>query len=251
MPTHAALLVEYDGAPFQGWSRQPGYTTVEGELRAAFEALGLQLLRMRCAGRTDAGVHATGQVVSVAYAGPVPAARLAPALNTKLHLGASVVTSAPAPPGFDARTDATSRAYEYRLLTRRPRAPLRTTRVLHHPRRLDRDLLDAVATSIVGQHDFTAFTPSRTQHVFFHRTVLESRWDERGDELVYSIRGNAFLRHMVRVLIGSMLAVARGDRPFDDFRALLDGAPRSRAHNTAPPHALCLVDATYDVDLFG
>jgi tRNA pseudouridine38-40 synthase len=242
---HAVLRIEYDGTPFQGWSRQPGYVTIEGELRAAFAAIAIELDDLCCAGRTDAGVHATGQIASVKYRGAIPVERLARAINTRLHPAISVIGATECAPEFNARSDALSRAYEYRVLTRRPRAPLRRERVLHHPRRLDLGVLDEAAALIVGQHDFTAFTPSQTRHQFFHRTVLESRWEERGDELVYCIRANAFLRHMVRVIVGTMLAVGRGDRELQEFAELLEGAVRSDAHNTAPPHALCLVDVAY------
>ena len=244
---HALLHVEYDGTPFHGWTRQPGgVPTIEGELLAAFDTLRCEDVRLRCAGRTDAGVHATAQVVDVRYLGQIPPERLSRAVSGNVRPELSVVASAPAPEGFDARGDATSRAYEYRLLTRTERSPTRARLVLHHPRPLDRDLLDQAAAAVLGKHRFTAFTPSRSGHVFFDRTILVSRWVERGDELVYQVRANAFLRHMVRVLVGTMLAVGRGDCTLDELHAMLDGGPRSDAFETAPPHGLCLVDVTWE-----
>lgn len=243
---HALLHVEYDGTPFHGWTRQPGgYATIEQELLDAFDAVRCEGVRLRCAGRTDAGVHATAQVVDARYRGTIPPARLSRALSGNVRRELAVVASATAPPGFDARGDATSRAYEYRLLTRPERSPVRDAIVFHHPRPLDRVALDEAAAMVVGQHRFTAFTPSRTAHVFFERTVATSRWIDRGDELVYQVRANAFLRHMVRILVGTMLAVGRGDCSPAQFRELLDGAGRHAAFETAPPQGLCLVDVTW------
>lgn len=243
---HAVLHVEYDGTPFAGWARQPsGVPTVEAELLDAFAKLRCSDVHLRCAGRTDAGVHATGQVVDARYRGSIAPERLALALSGNVRRELVVVASAAAPEGFDARADATSRAYEYRLLTRPASSPVRHRYVLHHPRRLDRDALAEAAAAALGTHRFTAFTPSRTAHVFFERTLSTSRWVERGDELVYEVRGNAFLRHMVRILVGTMLWVGRGDATVDEFRSLLSGAPRSEAFQTAPPHGLCLVDVTW------
>ncbi len=243
---HALLHVEYDGAPFHGWSRQPGdVPTIEGAILAAFDKLGCDATAISCAGRTDAGVHASAQVVGARYVGPIPPERIAHALNGSLPREIAAVASAPAPAGFDPRGDATSRAYEYRVLCAPEPSALRARYVLHHPRRLDRDVLAAAAAAILGTHDFTAFTPSRTLHSFFDRTVVVSRWVERGDELVYQIRANAFLRHMVRVIIGTMLSIARGERAIDQLHAMLAGAPRSDAAATAPAQGLCFVDVTW------
>lgn len=242
---HVRLTLEYDGGPFYGWSRQPGASTIEGALLTACARLRMDLDKLRCAGRTDAGVHASAQVVSLSYSGPVPPERLAPALSQHLPQAVSVLEVVPCAELFDARAHALSRAYEYRVLTRQARAPLRAPRVLHHPRPLSRELLDEAAALILGKHDFSAFTPSRTAHVFFHRTVLESRWERHGDELRYTIRANAFLRHMVRILMGTMLAVGRGDWDPARLAALLEGTTRDQAHQTAPPHGLCLFDVEY------
>src|SRR5690606_26743231 len=133
-----------------------------------------------------------------------------------------------APDGFDARADARSRSYEYRVLTG-PRSPLRRNRVLHHPRALDLPAMRAAAAAVVGRHDFRAFTPTETQHVHFEREVLRCEGEERGDELVLAIEADAFLRHMVRVLVGTMLEVGVGARPLERFTPLLEGAPRTAA----------------------
>lgn len=240
------LRVEYDGTPFHGWSRQPGgLPTIEAALLESFAHLQCTDVRLRCAGRTDAGVHATAQVVDARYVGRVEPDRLALALTGYLPPELAVVASTVAPLGFDARGDATSRAYEYRVLQRPVASPLRARYVLHHPRALDRDLLDAAAAAVLGQHRFTGFTPAKAEHAYFDRTIATSRWVERGDELVYQVRANSFLRHMVRVLVGSMLAVGRGERTLDAFVATIDGAPRELAKTTAPAHGLCFVDVTW------
>lgn len=242
---HAALRVEYDGTPYHGWTRQPRLRTLQSDLAAAFEAVHCTDLHMRCAGRTDAGVHATAQVVDAHYQGSVAPERLAVALAAHLPDELAVTHGEVAPVGFDARADATSRAYEYRVLTRQIDSPTRARLVHHHPRPLDRDALHEAAAAVLGTHRFSAFTPSRTAHVFFDRTIVESLWEERGDELVYRIRANAFLRHMVRITVGTMLEIARGERPMSDLHEMLDGAPRASAGATALPTGLCLVDVTW------
>lgn len=242
---HARLTLEYDGTPFRGWSRQPGSPTIEGELLTAAARIGLDKVSLRCAARTDAGVHAAAQVVRIDYEGPVPVERLAPALNQRLPAQIAVLESRDCPADFDPRGEALARAYAYRVLNRRAPSPLRAERVLHHPRHLDLAALEAAAAALLGQHDFTAFTPTRTRHTFFHRTIIEAAWRAEGDELVFSIAGNAFLRNMVRIVVGSMLAIGRGEFTIGELQELLRGAPRSDAHNTAPPHALCLLSVTF------
>jgi len=247
---HAILDIEYDGAPFRGWTRQPGgILTIEGALIAAFQSINCTDVALCCAGRTDAGVHATAQVADVRYRGSLPPERLARALITALPDALAVTASRPAPQGFDSRADATSRAYEYRVLARSIHSPMRATRVLHHPRELDKELLDAAAGLFCGHHDFSAFTPTQTLHKYFERIVIDSRWIERGDELVFQVRANAFLRHMVRIAVGTMLAVGRGTFSLDRFARLVDDthtAKRGDASSTAPPHGLCFVDVTWD-----
>jgi tRNA pseudouridine38-40 synthase len=238
----ARLLIEYDGTGFVGWARQDGQRTVQGELE---RALGVVLRRdavpLTVAGRTDAGVHAWGQVAS--YAGK-PAG--VPGLNAVLPDDVAVLESEAADPGFDARRDATSRVYCYRLLLRRARSVHERGRTLHITRSLDRAALAACAAALVGTHDFTAFTPTETDHVRFSRDVLSARWvPQDGDILEFWIEADAFLRHMNRALVGTMLEVACGRRSLASFRALLGGQPRSAAGPTAPPHGLSLAGVGY------
>ena len=169
------LDLEYDGAGFSGWAAQPGRRTVEGELRRALGVLLGEPPDLAVAGRTDAGVHASGQVVSVATGSSMAPERLLRGLGGLLPADLSARAVSEAPRGFDARRDAVGRRYEYRVLTGAPSA-LRRGRVLHHPGPLDLAALRAAAAHAVGRHDFRAFTPTRTEHVFFDRTLTECDW---------------------------------------------------------------------------
>ncbi len=224
-----------------GWARQPGERAVQGVLE---EALATSLRRevgVTVAGRTDRGVHARGQVVS--HDGR-PALRRE--LNGLLPHDVSVVASEPAPEGFDARRDALSRTYRYRLLTRSAPSPFERRRALWWPRPLDRPALEACAAALCGRHDFTAFTPTRTDHVRFERDVMRAEWvDEEDDVLAFWIEADTFMRHMVRTLVGTMLGVAAGRWRPERFASLLAGRPRSDAGDTAAAHGLYLESVRY------
>jgi tRNA pseudouridine38-40 synthase len=203
-------------------------------------------VRLSVAGRTDAGVHASGQVASAPVDTGLPADRIRRGLAGILPHDLAARRVGDAPAGFDARADALARRYEYRLLVG-PDSPLRRGRVHEVRRRLDVGAMRDAAARTEGRHDFSAFTPTRTEHVFFHRTVTECRLDERGDELVLVIEADAFLRSMVRTVAGTLVDVGLGRRSPGEVSALLDGGPRSAAGPTLPAHGLTLVGVRYGV----
>ena len=240
------LEIEYDGSGFSGWARQPGLRTVQGELETALGTIfGGDEVTLTVAGRTDAGVHALGQVASFSVDASLPA-DLARAVNSVGPDDVTVTAAAVAADGFDARRDATSRSYLCRLLAARTPSPFERGRSLWWPHPLDREALDACATALPGSHDFTAFTPTQTDHVRFERDVLTAAWQWDGEIGSFRIAADAFMRSMVRVLVGTMLEVGSGRRTISEFESLLDGAPRSAAGDTAPPHGLYLESVTYD-----
>ena len=237
MPT-ARLDLEYDGGDFAGWARQPGLRTVQEELERALATVTRREVALTVAGRTDRGVHARGQIAS--HEGE-PA--LADALNGVLPPDVRVLSSARAADGFDARRDALSRTYRYRVFTRRAASPFERGRSWHRPRPPERAQLDAMAAALVGTHDFTAFTPTQTDHVRFERDVFLAEWrDAEEHVLELWIEADSFMRHMVRTLVGTMMGGRHG---VDDLTALLAGRPRREAGDTAPACGLYLESVRY------
>jgi tRNA pseudouridine38-40 synthase len=213
---------------------------VQAEVERALGTVLRREVEVQCAGRTDRGVHATGQVASYEGEPVAPGA-----LNALLPDQIAARACEAAPDGFDARHDARSRSYRYRVLARSAPSPFERDRALWWPRPVDRGALDACAAALVGRHDFTAFTPTQTKHAFFDRTVFDAGWEPEGDVLVFRIEADAFLRHMNRVLVATMLDVAEGKRTPESFASLLEGRPRAQAGRTAPAHGLFLVGVRY------
>jgi tRNA pseudouridine38-40 synthase len=233
------LTLEYDGTPFHGWAAQPGLPTVEAALRDALAGTFASVEQLAVAGRTDAGVHALAQVVSVDVEGGPPPDRAAAALNARLPDEITVASAASAPEGFHARHSARSRSYRYRLFTRATPSPFELRRSWWQPQALDEEALGSVADALVGEHDFRAFTPTQTQHEVFVRVVERAEWIRRGDHLDFEITADSYLRHMVRSLVGSMVEAPAA------VPGLLDGSERSEAGATAPPWGLYLVAVSY------
>jgi tRNA pseudouridine38-40 synthase len=234
------LTLAYDGTHFAGWAAQPAQRTVQAELERALATILREPVPTTVAGRTDAGVHAWAQVASYPHEALDPAA-----LNALLPDDLAVLASEPMADAFNARHSALARTYCYRVHNSRARSPFERGRALEHPRHLDRDALEECARSLRGTHDFTAFTPTETEHVRFERNVLRAQWRFDGDLLSFWIEADAFMRQMNRVLVGTMLEVAGGSRSLEDFIGLLSGAPRSAAGRTAPAHGLYLAAVSY------
>jgi tRNA pseudouridine38-40 synthase len=252
------LDIAYDGGGFAGWAAQPGKRTVQEELEGALERVLGERAGLTVAGRTDAGVHAWGQVASLTPAGDPPEG-LARALNALTGEDVAVLATGRAPDGFDARRDARSRTYCYRVLAAPVQSPFERGLSLFWPHRIYPGLLERCAERLVGTHDFTAFTPVETEHVRFEREILRAEW-RRGRTLGHEgrtpaagdlevlelwIEADAFMRKMVRVLVGTMLEVGAGRRSLEDFTGLLEGAPRERAGDTAKAQGLYLASVAY------
>jgi tRNA pseudouridine38-40 synthase len=240
------LDIAYDGTEFSGWAIQPGERTVQGEIEDALERVLGEPTRLTVAGRTDAGVHAIGQVASLTTDRPVEPSALRRALNglTGRDVGIPSVTEAAA--GFDARRDAISRRYRYRVETASVPSPFERNRALHWPYPLDRALADRCAQAVRGVHDFTAFTPTDTRHRHFHRNIRDAAWhEETASVLAFEIEADAFLRGMVRAVVGTILEVASGRRQLDDLERLLQGGARAESGDSVAAHGLYLLRVTY------
>jgi tRNA pseudouridine38-40 synthase len=233
------LTLEYDGTHFHGWAVQPGLRTIEGVVRDALDVFP-SYTGLAVAGRTDTGVHALGNVISVDVQGGPPAQRVAEAINAALPDDVAVVAAEEAAADFSARHSARSRSYRYRIWRRRESSPFEHRRSWWYPRPLDEKPLALAADLLVGAHDFRAFTPTETQHESFRRNVTAAAWHRQGDALEFEITANSFLRHMVRTLVGTMLSL-----PPERIAPLLEGRARSEAGPTAPAWGLYLKHVEY------
>ena len=244
--TKIRLDIEYDCAGFAGWAKQPGQPTIEGALEAALKQIFQEPVRLSVAGRTDAGVHARGQVASFTVRkSQVDSGKIRRSLNRMLPGAIAVTSASQAAPEFDARRSARSRTYSYTVLNRTWPDVFQRHYVYFYPGRLDLQALNRAAAQALGRHDFTAFTPTSGERAYFQREVARSSWRRDGDLLIYTVTSDSFLHNMVRVLVGTMLEIGRGYRRPETFPALLAGAGRPDAGVTAPACGLCLEEVEY------
>ncbi len=241
------LLVEYDGTSFLGWQLQPDGPTVQGVLEQALATALREPVRVRAAGRTDAGVHAIGQVVAVPVSRvPEDLSRLAWSLNALTPEDVAIREVTVVDDAFDPRRDAKSRRYEYRILTSRMPSAFWHRHAWHHGRPLDAAAMGEAAAVLVGEHDCVAFMAADADPVLSTvRRIFTSEVERTGDFLVYRIEATAFLKHMVRNIVGTLVEIGRGDRSASDMAAVLASRDRARAGQMAPPHGLTLVAVRY------
>ncbi len=252
------LDLSYRGTGFRGFAANAGVRTVAGDLNAALERILGEAPPVTAAGRTDAGVHATGQVVSfkigseglrrIGDSQPGDRLdRLAASLNRLLNPDIAVTGAALATDSFDARHSAIARAYEYRIRNEAHLDPRSADLEWHVPQRLDVDRMNAAARHLVGEHDFTSFCrrPKNRPDASLVRTVTQAHWSAEGAQLLFEIVANAFCHQMVRAIVGQCVAVGRGDRSADDVSAVLAARRRDAAAPIAPPHGLTLVAVRY------
>jgi tRNA pseudouridine38-40 synthase len=242
------LTLEYDGTAFCGWQVQPTGVSLQGELERALAQLhGGSFTRVQASGRTDAGVHARGQVVSFRSEKPLAAVSYVRGLNTLLPPAIAVRHAEEAPDGFDARRWARGKRYVYRLLPSRTRSPLRASQVWQLFQPLDVDAMRGAAWRLLGTHDFSAFRASDCQAKGAVRELRRLDVEAVGDEVLFTVEATAFLKHMVRNLVGTLVDAGLGKRTPDDVAAILASRDRNRAGRTAPAQGLCLDEVFYDL----
>jgi tRNA pseudouridine38-40 synthase len=276
------LTLAYDGHDFAGWQVQPDRLSVQGTLVSAFEHLTGEKTLPQGSGRTDAGVHALAQIATVTTESPIPVDNLIRALNDILPRSIRVLAAEEMPPEFHARRSAVAKTYRYHIYRGAICSPFQARYVYHHPYPLDESRMIQAAALVEGEHDFTSFAavdPEKRKESLADqetlaakagletnsaesgpnkpgphksglepnnvRTIFLSQWQRHGDELIYTVRGNGFLHHMVRNLVGTFLMVGKGSLTVADVRRILELRDRSAAAATAPASGLFLVSVEY------
>jgi tRNA pseudouridine38-40 synthase len=239
------LLVEYDGTDFAGWQRQDGQRTVQGCLEEAVQVMTGVATFVRGAGRTDAGVHALGQVANFRTDARIPAPGFLRGLNSQLPPDVAVLELAEAPDAFDARWAARGKLYRYQIWNHPVRSPSRARTSWHFRAPLDLHAMRTAAARLQGEHDFAAFRASDCERRTTVRLLRRLDLDRRGALITVEVDGTAFLKHMVRILVGTLVAVGRGQLTADDVDRILAARDRTRAGVTAPSRGLTLVRVDY------
>jgi len=245
------LTLAYDGHDFAGWQIQPNRPTIQGTLMSVIEQLTGEKVMPQGSGRTDAGVHALAQVAHVTLECPIPVSNLRKAMNDVLPESIRVMSAEEADPGFHARKSAKAKTYRYRIFREEICPPWLARYVYHHPYPLNEAAMVDAAGVVAGEHDFTSFAavdPEAGTEAGLNsnvRTIFSSEWRREGAELIYTVRGNGFLHHMVRNLAGTFLMVGKGSIGKEDLKRILAERNRSSAGATAPAGGLFLVSVEY------
>jgi tRNA pseudouridine38-40 synthase len=252
------LTIAYDGTDFSGWQAQPGQTTVQGALTDVLEKMTQQRPVTYAAGRTDAGVHASGQVVNFRTQSPLRTDEFLRACNDLLPPSIRVHAAEEVSPDFHSRWDALAKTYRYRIFRGPVVPPFFWKYVQHDPYELNFEAMAEAARQFVGEHDFTTFAASTGSEEDDReratvRTIYQSEWlrvqngnsHGAGEEWAYVVRGRSFMRHMVRKMVGAMVEIGRGKAPADDIPRLMALRDRSKSGPTMPPHGLCLENVEY------
>ncbi len=243
------LTLAYDGSDFSGWQIQPSAATIQGTLASAIGRLTGEKVLPQGSGRTDAGVHALAQVATFVTESSIPAENLGKALNDILPGSIRILEAVEAPAEFHARKSARAKTYRYRMYRGAICPPFLSRYVWHHPYPLNEDAMRQAAGLVVGEYDFASFAavdPERGQEESSNvRTIFCSSWQRSEDELIYTVRGNGFLHHMVRNLLGTFVLVGKGTLAASDIASILEARNRSAAGATAPANGLYLVGVEY------
>jgi tRNA pseudouridine38-40 synthase len=245
------LILEYDGTRYVGWQVQLNGPSIQAEVERALATLHGAPRRVTAAGRTDAGVHALGQVASFPEASPLPLAAYVKGMNALLPADVAVRAASIEPDGFDARRSARGKRYRYRLVNGPTRAPLSRLQAWQVFRPLDVAAMRAAAAPLVGRHDFAAFQAADCESAHAVREVRRLELVASGDELAVVTEATAFVKHMVRNIVGTLVEVGLGRRETGSIPALLEGRDRTRAGRTAPPQGLCLEEVFYEAKTDG
>jgi tRNA pseudouridine38-40 synthase len=251
MPRNLKVTLSYDGADFAGWQVQPETATVQGTLASVIGRITGEKVLPQGSGRTDAGVHALGQVMTFVTESSVPTQNFLKAMNDILPPAIRVLEVAEASPEFHARRSAQAKTYRYRIFRGAICPPFLARYVWHYPYPLDEEAMMRAAALVVGEHDFTSFAavdPERGREdetASNVRRIFSSLWVRTGEELIYTVRGSGFLHHMVRNLVGTLILVGRGTLHADDITRILEARSRSAAGPTAPASGLYLVNVEY------
>jgi tRNA pseudouridine38-40 synthase len=239
------IILAYDGSGYHGWQIQEGAATIQETVEKALAGILEHEVRVTASGRTDAGVHALGQVISFQTSTAIPEQGLLRAMNSTLPPDIAVLKVREVGMDFHARYSASAKSYVYVMEASEVMSPFLFRYALHHPWRLDTEAMDRAARTIEGEHDFTSFMGAGSGVKTTRRRVMESRIFTRGSKVVFFIRGSGFLRHMVRNIVGTLIPIGQGKMPPGDMERILMLKDRTKAGPTAPPQGLYLVGVEY------